>query len=97
MKKLAIALTASSLVGCASYSHKHTAAGDDITRFTGFVTKATVTGLSSKVSSKQGTNVYTRTVGLESGAAAGDAEAIAAFANLIGQAAAAAAKAAAKP
>lgn len=90
--KLAIiAISTAIISGCASYSHTRndptTGKAIETTHLRApWLTKTTIAGLKTRVTDKHGTDVYSRTVGLETGTNSTDVEGIDALNRLIGNA-----------
>lgn len=84
-----IFLAAFTLGGCTSYRHARFDAEsgkpiEETSLRAPFLTKSTISGLKSRVSDKHGTNVYTRTVGVETAESRTDAEGVDAMGRLVG-------------
>ena len=91
MKSLIAILVLSSMTGCASYRHtrKDATTGtiiEETTLRAPWLSKTVVQGLKTRTSDKHGTNIYTRSVGLENATNETDAEGIKALQGLIGAA-----------
>lgn len=96
MKRLIFAAVL--LSGCTSYRHARYADGkltEETHLRAPFLTKTAIAGLKTRVSDKHGTDVYTRSVGVESATGQADAEGIDAINRFVGQAILSAAKVAA--